>query len=263
MPNDPVLDMHIAEGCPLSPDAVEQSLQIAPAFFRDHYLLFVLLQEGSGSSRHRVTGVEKTAEGKISVSVDTLTAEVGTDDMAQWHIILALRRETAVPDARDVLVYWNGKLRYGNGVNMEDQGLAPVRFTKPPEGALIHSSGSAPLMLGGYSWNWQRTEETAESVIVDHAHPLYCKALLTPISATGDYVKLDFPVMPDRISVICWPDTAWNSSDVPSEQVDTFDTGFEVKPGGYIYDITATWEESGALYHGTAHYFVYLTVKEG
>lgn len=35
-PGDPVLDMHIAEGCPLDPQAVHESLITAPEFFRKH-----------------------------------------------------------------------------------------------------------------------------------------------------------------------------------------------------------------------------------
>lgn len=35
-PNDPVLDIHIAEGCPLTPAAVSESLEMAPEFFRKH-----------------------------------------------------------------------------------------------------------------------------------------------------------------------------------------------------------------------------------
>ncbi len=35
-PGDPVLDMHIAEGCPLNAEAVGKSLDQAPEFFRQH-----------------------------------------------------------------------------------------------------------------------------------------------------------------------------------------------------------------------------------
>lgn len=35
-PGDPVLDMHIAEGCPLAPEAVVQSLAEAPGFFEKY-----------------------------------------------------------------------------------------------------------------------------------------------------------------------------------------------------------------------------------
>jgi len=35
-PGDPVLDMHIAEGCPLDPAEVKKSLEAAPDFFRKH-----------------------------------------------------------------------------------------------------------------------------------------------------------------------------------------------------------------------------------
>ncbi|MCL2004226.1 MAG: S-layer homology domain-containing protein [Oscillospiraceae bacterium] len=55
-------------------------------FFAGKYLVLVLLEEGSGSIRHRVDAVGLDGE----ITVTRLIPEVGTDDMAQWHIILEL-----------------------------------------------------------------------------------------------------------------------------------------------------------------------------
>lgn len=67
------------------------------AFFKDHDLLFVLLEEGSGSIRHDVTGVKAIPgqNGKYTLQpeIDRIIPEVGTDDMAEWHIMLEVGKK--------------------------------------------------------------------------------------------------------------------------------------------------------------------------
>ena len=63
-----------------------------PAYFEDQILVLVLLQEGSGSIQHKVEDVKSDAEGKLSVSIRSIAPEVGTDDMAQWHIFIELAK---------------------------------------------------------------------------------------------------------------------------------------------------------------------------
>lgn len=60
------------------------------AWFETHQLLLVLLEEGSGSVRHTVTKV--TARPAASINIDRLIPEVGTDDMAEWHILIETDR---------------------------------------------------------------------------------------------------------------------------------------------------------------------------
>lgn len=57
------------------------------AYFEKQCLLLVLLQEGSGSIRHKVDRVG-TADGDTVISIQTITPEVGTCDMAAWHILI-------------------------------------------------------------------------------------------------------------------------------------------------------------------------------
>ena len=75
------------------------------AFFESKYLVFVLLEEGSGSVRHEVTWVGMDDAGQLSVNINSLVPEIGTCDMAQWHIILELDRNAEVARESDVLVY--------------------------------------------------------------------------------------------------------------------------------------------------------------
>lgn len=58
------------------------------AFFEAHLLILVLLEEGSGSTRHKVTAVRQNAEGALTVDIETIVPESGTCDMALWHIFV-------------------------------------------------------------------------------------------------------------------------------------------------------------------------------
>ncbi len=60
------------------------------AWFGTHQLLIVLLEEGSGSVRHAVTKV--MAGGEPVIEIDRLIPEAGTDDMAEWHILIETDR---------------------------------------------------------------------------------------------------------------------------------------------------------------------------
>jgi PBP1b-binding outer membrane lipoprotein LpoB len=56
--------------------------------FSTHTLVLILLYESSGSIRHNVTGVTAASASEITVSIDRLIPEVGTDDIAHWHIVV-------------------------------------------------------------------------------------------------------------------------------------------------------------------------------
>ena len=74
-------------------DAIEKYDE---AFFEESFLLFALLEEGSGSVRHEVKGLERDPDdGSILVVVDRFVPECCTDDMAEWHIILELPKNLA------------------------------------------------------------------------------------------------------------------------------------------------------------------------
>ena len=74
-------------------------------YFTKGYLVFVLLEEGSGSIRHEVTGSTISSDGVLGVYIDTITPEAGTCDMAEWHIILEMSNAVAVKDENAVQVY--------------------------------------------------------------------------------------------------------------------------------------------------------------
>ena len=62
--------------------------QYADTDFSTHTLVLILLYESSGSIRHNATGVTAASASEITVSIDHLIHEVGTDDIAHWHIVV-------------------------------------------------------------------------------------------------------------------------------------------------------------------------------
>lgn len=73
------------------------------AFFKDKKLVMIIIEEGSGSVRHRVTRVGNEG-GSLYVSIERTAPEICTDDMAEWHIILELDREVNIKKADRVEV---------------------------------------------------------------------------------------------------------------------------------------------------------------
>ena len=69
------------------------------AFFNENDLIVVLLEEGSGSNRHEVTGVKVSPSQKgekqyvIQPEIKRLVPECGTCDMAEWHIIIEIDKD--------------------------------------------------------------------------------------------------------------------------------------------------------------------------
>jgi hypothetical protein len=61
------------------------------AYFSEGVLILVLLEENSGSNRHEVTAVRKQETG-MEIAIDRILPEIGTADMAEWHIFIELSR---------------------------------------------------------------------------------------------------------------------------------------------------------------------------
>lgn len=77
-------------------------------YFQDRILVMVLLEEGSGSNRHNVDHVKIGSDGKLYVSIRSIIPEVGTCDMAQWHILIEPEKGIDVKNDSDVIVLLDG-----------------------------------------------------------------------------------------------------------------------------------------------------------
>lgn len=76
-------------------------------FFADHSLIVILLEEGSGSVRHEVADIS-CADGKTTITINRILPEESmTDDMAEWHVLVELPKDSPVlenPDAISVVL---------------------------------------------------------------------------------------------------------------------------------------------------------------
>lgn len=59
-------------------------------YFKANDLIMMVLEEGSGSIRHEVKSVIKNPDGSFAVDIKRDVPEIGTDDMAEWHIFLEI-----------------------------------------------------------------------------------------------------------------------------------------------------------------------------
>ena len=83
------------------------------AYFERQNLVLIVLQEGSGSIRHEITDVcphriENGASDGWDITIDRKVPEVGTDDMAQWHLFLEVQMGDMIKPAVDLWI--NGEL---------------------------------------------------------------------------------------------------------------------------------------------------------
>ena len=78
------------------------------AYFEDHILIMVLLEEGSGSNRHKVQSVHMSADGRCYIYIDRIIPEAGTCDMAEWHILIEPEAGVSIEKESDVTVFVDG-----------------------------------------------------------------------------------------------------------------------------------------------------------
>ncbi len=76
------------------------------SFFAKNLLILVLTEEGSGSVRHLVKDVY-IDNALINILVERQIPQVGTDDMAEWHIILEMKKSDIKNQA--IQVYFSEK----------------------------------------------------------------------------------------------------------------------------------------------------------
>lgn len=253
------------------------------AYFETNCLVLVRLEEGSGSIRHAVRSVVQSRQGRLAVAIDTKTPQICTDDMAQWHIVLELPRDTGVQSEKDILVYLDGDLRWDGASAVRNQPESVLE--DPPVCTLFTPEGEYPLVKGGYSWTYFQGEQMC-AVIADQAgRPLgrshlevvslgskYAERVYVPAKSgegyepsdeIGYFLKLSWPVSPDEVTVTCWQESVWEGKNVREEAASVWDvSAFYAKPGGYVYEIKANWKDRGEGFYGSANYYGYIRTPD-
>lgn len=69
-------------------------------YFKEHFLILVLIEENSGSIRHTVTNVTSPSSGTSRVIIKRKLPEAVTMDMAQWHIFVEMDSKIEVENVQ-------------------------------------------------------------------------------------------------------------------------------------------------------------------
>lgn len=146
--------------------------------------------------------------------------------------------------------------RYANG--LLESGSANVILEEPPCMAVKSDRTSSEAVLGTYSWQKKAADGTSFVALADCAQ-LPGRGDLPPFETSEATAELWFKEAPDRISSArCW---CAEEDAADSEAVPVRGSTLTLKPGGYIYEITAEWD-AGNGYGGTASYFIYIMRTE-
>ena len=140
------------------------------------------------------------------------------------------------------------------------------QLKEPPQLTVRGETGSVTAMVGTYSWSWQGKGllGTNGGVNACSDHPLSCQDSLPRLEEAGAEVTLTFAVPPEKIvEVRCWSDRCWNDgSTAMAEEPEWDGSCIRLMPGGYIYQVTATWNDVENAYSGNCDYAFYAVGAE-
>lgn len=110
-------------------------------FFKQNAIILTLLEEGSGSISHNVESV-RADDGTLYLKILSISPEVGTCDMAYWHIITEVKKDKVPGENRNIVVFYNDSCIYNNS----------PQYSEVPEGE--QTEQKEPF---GYCGNTQTT----------------------------------------------------------------------------------------------------------
>ncbi len=142
-------------------------------------------------------------------------------------------------------------------------GASKPTSKEPPALKVLDSSCIAiEANIGTYSWMYDNGDGTWTGVEADSSHPLEWQEFLVPMTTSDDTVELYFDVPPQSFTIRCWSDANWDRVNAKEEKVTISDNKLELKEGGYIYEVVATWTGDNLAAEGTVHYGFYV-IKDG
>jgi len=140
-----------------------------------------------------------------------------------------------------------------------NSGPSKPTMKEPPKLTVSFGPGdSVQATTGTYGWNYDNGDGTMTGIQADSPHPLDLMDHLTPLETTVDTLELQFEVQPQSISVRCWNDSQWGNTGAESQKVSLSGNMLELKEGGYIYEVEATWTGENLAAEGTVHYVFYV-----
>lgn len=159
------------------------------AYFENQFLLMVLIQEGSGSVTHEVTGMsQQEADGQLLVGIRTISPEVGTADMALWHILIEPEAGIKVPNESQIEIYVDEKLAYNGHSHILAE--TPETVDDPTTGYCGNTVTTIKFLGEEYSF-WGDHSVTLTDILINlnyNPHKV-CKCLpeFTIVTEFGSY----------------------------------------------------------------------------
>lgn len=131
---------------------------------------------------------------------------------------------------------------------------------EPP--ILLAWDGETEYAASRFTITWDHLTKRL-AICADTLHPLQAKLLIPQRVTYQSALSLRFSRKPDSVTIGAWPDSEWGNTDAPREPVEFDGTWMTLLEGGWIYEITATWEPNGDQSHGTVQYAMYVVKEEG
>lgn len=130
---------------------------------------------------------------------------------------------------------------------------------EPPVLIVLDSTGiGVEASKGTYTWTYDNGDGTRAGVCADSSHPLQWQTFLVPMTTCDDTVELEFAVQPQEISIQCWNDGCWGDVNAEGETATLDENILQLKEGGYIYEVVATWTGENLAAEGTVYYGFYI-----
>ena len=138
-------------------------------------------------------------------------------------------------------------------------GASKPTSAEPPELKILDSTCLGIVAnKGTYSWMYDSGDGTQTGICADSTHPLEWQEFLIPMTTSDDEVEFYFDVEPQEFTIRCWSDAYWGQIDAKEEKVSVNGNKLELKEGGYIYEVVATWTGENLAAEGTAYYAFYV-----
>ena len=223
-------------------------------FFRKNGLVIASVYEPSGSVRHNIRQLYGD-RCNVRILADRLCPDVMTTDMALWYWMITVPRDVLEADftieITDVPAVWNSK---GDLVEIP---------SRPP--ALYIESGTQreSVQIANYGWEYKEYADIWTGTSACSIHPLELdRNQHTPVYFAADKVTLDFAFVPDHLQVTVWPDGVMGNSEIAGTEGQIVDGALTLYPGGYLYYISARWDDENGSFYGQCNYYVYIIRSE-
>lgn len=139
----------------------------------------------------------------------------------------------------------------------------PMEFPEaPPELTVTAGEASCTALRGGWSWNYQLEDGSYSGAIADSVHPLEAREITPVLETSEPEAALTFALEPDAVAARRWPEEAWGDADAPGEDVSLDGDTLPLRPGGWLYQVSASWDRMPGFAGDCQHSFFVRSTPE-